>query len=257
MAGTTPIRGWPYPESSDFVADGATAIENLADAIDDTMGRGYVLERTIYYTSNNTFTKATYPWLRAIRCQVVGGGGGGGGANSGGGVSCGGGGGGGAWSIQFITNIAGLAASETITVGGGGSSGAGGGTSSAFGATCTGGSGGGATANTTSRSTTGTPAGGTASGTYQLAINGQRGQSATAFLVSGSHPYFRYAGDGGSSYLGQGGAGGADTRVPFNQSGIGATGKGAGGGGATLANSGFGASGGSGAPGIVIVELFA
>lgn len=32
--GTTPNNGWPYPESTDFVADGATAIENLADAID-------------------------------------------------------------------------------------------------------------------------------------------------------------------------------------------------------------------------------
>jgi hypothetical protein len=32
--GTTANNGWPYPESTDFVADGATAIENLADAID-------------------------------------------------------------------------------------------------------------------------------------------------------------------------------------------------------------------------------
>lgn len=37
MAGTTPNYSWPYPESSDFVADGATAIENLADAIDTTV----------------------------------------------------------------------------------------------------------------------------------------------------------------------------------------------------------------------------
>lgn len=34
--GTTANYSWPYPESSDFVADGATAIENLADAIDTT-----------------------------------------------------------------------------------------------------------------------------------------------------------------------------------------------------------------------------
>jgi len=32
--GTTTNNGWPYPESTDYVADGATAIENLADAID-------------------------------------------------------------------------------------------------------------------------------------------------------------------------------------------------------------------------------
>ena len=38
MAGTTANNSWPYPESSDFVADGATAIENLADAIDTDLG---------------------------------------------------------------------------------------------------------------------------------------------------------------------------------------------------------------------------
>ena len=36
--GTTANYSWPYPESSDFVADGATAIENLADAADATVG---------------------------------------------------------------------------------------------------------------------------------------------------------------------------------------------------------------------------
>jgi len=35
--GTTANYSWPYPESSDYVADGATAIENLADAIDTTV----------------------------------------------------------------------------------------------------------------------------------------------------------------------------------------------------------------------------
>lgn len=35
--GTTANFSWPYPESSDYVADGATAIENLADAIDTTL----------------------------------------------------------------------------------------------------------------------------------------------------------------------------------------------------------------------------
>jgi len=40
MAGTTSNNSWPYPESSDFVADGATAIENLADAIDADFDTG-------------------------------------------------------------------------------------------------------------------------------------------------------------------------------------------------------------------------
>ena len=35
--GTTPTYSWPYPESSAYVADGATAMENLADAIDTTV----------------------------------------------------------------------------------------------------------------------------------------------------------------------------------------------------------------------------
>lgn len=35
--GTTANYSWPYPESTDFVADGATAIENLADAADATV----------------------------------------------------------------------------------------------------------------------------------------------------------------------------------------------------------------------------
>jgi len=35
--GTTPNYSWPYPESSDYVADGASAIENLADAIDTSV----------------------------------------------------------------------------------------------------------------------------------------------------------------------------------------------------------------------------
>lgn len=37
MAGTTANFSWPYPQSTDYVADGATAIENLADAIDTTV----------------------------------------------------------------------------------------------------------------------------------------------------------------------------------------------------------------------------
>jgi hypothetical protein len=40
---------------------------------------GFVFKETIYYTSNGTFAKADYPWLRAIRVRTIGGGGGGGG----------------------------------------------------------------------------------------------------------------------------------------------------------------------------------
>lgn len=37
MATTTPNYGWPVPTSTDFVKDGATAIEALGDAIDATV----------------------------------------------------------------------------------------------------------------------------------------------------------------------------------------------------------------------------
>jgi hypothetical protein len=37
MATTTPNYGWPVPTSTDYVKDGATAIEALGDAIDTTV----------------------------------------------------------------------------------------------------------------------------------------------------------------------------------------------------------------------------
>jgi hypothetical protein len=37
MATTTPIYGWPVPTSTDYVKDGATAMETLGDAIDATL----------------------------------------------------------------------------------------------------------------------------------------------------------------------------------------------------------------------------
>ncbi len=40
MATTTPNNGWPVPTSTDYVKDGATAIESLGDAIDTSVGEG-------------------------------------------------------------------------------------------------------------------------------------------------------------------------------------------------------------------------
>lgn len=109
-----------------------------------TPPRGYMLvSRTVYISSPAAFTKATYPWLRAIRVICVGGGGGGGGAaltaasqNAIGGSGCGG-----YVAETLITDIAGLASSVTLTVGSGGSAGAAGGAGGAggdtsFGALC-------------------------------------------------------------------------------------------------------------------------
>jgi hypothetical protein len=40
MATTTPNNGWAVPTSTDYVADGAVAIETLGDAIDTSVGTG-------------------------------------------------------------------------------------------------------------------------------------------------------------------------------------------------------------------------
>ncbi len=40
MATTTPNNGWPVPTSTDYVKDGASAIESLGDAIDTSVGTG-------------------------------------------------------------------------------------------------------------------------------------------------------------------------------------------------------------------------
>lgn len=40
MAGTTTNNGWDYPTSTDYVKDGATAIQTLADDIDTSVGTG-------------------------------------------------------------------------------------------------------------------------------------------------------------------------------------------------------------------------
>jgi hypothetical protein len=93
--------------------------------------RGYMLvERFEYTTSPAAFTKATYPWLRAIKVICVGAGGGGGGAALTGAAqnAIGQAGAGGAYAETLITDIAGLASSVTLTVGAGGTAGAAGGT---------------------------------------------------------------------------------------------------------------------------------
>jgi hypothetical protein len=92
----------------------------------------FLYRETIYFTSSGTFSKASYPWLRAVKVKMVGGGGGGSDAQITGGsqVSVGGGGGGGAYCEKFYTDIASLASSITVTVGTGGTPGNSGGTSS-------------------------------------------------------------------------------------------------------------------------------
>jgi hypothetical protein len=125
MADVTTPFGFPYPEDTDLVRDGASDIENLAEGVNDYLAGGYLYAGTRYYTSSGTFAKAdafgdtSNVVPRAIRVRMVGGGGGSTGfvgANNRGGS----GGGGGAYAESFITDIAGLDASVTVTRGAGG-----------------------------------------------------------------------------------------------------------------------------------------
>lgn len=220
----------------------------------------YRLVDTVTFTSSGTFTKATYPWLRAIRVRVVGGGGGGAGAAAvtTGEASCGSGAGSGAYAESFITNIAGLTASETVTIGAGGSGVAGAagndGSSSSFGAliVATGGI----------RGFT-TLAAGTSVAIAQPGGGG---------LLSGCTGDFKAGGNGGTFALRtsgtscQGGSsggsvfGGGRPSTGTNAAGANGDAPGAGGSGAAhlFAGSNLAAkAGGNGADGIVIVELFA
>ncbi len=98
--------------------------QNVRDNLTQ-LGTGYTYVQTVYFTASGSFTKATYPWLRAIRVRLVGAGGGGGAAGATGvsQASQGDGAGGGGYAEAFITDIAGLASSVTVTVGAGGAGG--------------------------------------------------------------------------------------------------------------------------------------
>jgi hypothetical protein len=89
----------------------------------DTFNLG--LREVVYFTSSGTFTKASYPWLRALKVRMVGGGGGSGHApaTSGTQVSTPGSGGGGGYCEKFYTDINSLSASITVTIGAGGTGG--------------------------------------------------------------------------------------------------------------------------------------
>ena len=194
---------------------------------------GYKYMQTVRYTSNGTFTKASYPGLKAVNIRLVGGGGGSQGMAT---YSAGAGGGGGGYAEKFVLASA-LSASETVTVGAGGTAGASGGGnggnggSSSFGTHCVAAGGQGITGGT---GTTG-----------DLLIQGQNGGSSARDKLYGS---------GGSSMFSAG--------HPANAGGAGDGGQGSAGrlygGGASGGISGdFARSGNAGAAGIVIVDLFA
>lgn len=227
-------------ELSDVSLSSPVAGEKLVyDGTEWVNLEAYAFVDTVYFTSNGTFSKGNYPWLRAIRVKVQGGGGGGGGVDAAGAA---GGGGGGGYAESFVTDIAGLSSSVTVTVGAGGAGGSGavsgsGGSDSSFGALTVGNGGGGG-------GTLGNPGSGD-SGSGDVVFNGDGGGPGG----NSDAP----SGKGGGSHLG-GGAIGGRNQVSSN----GANGEpyGGGGGGGRRTSSGS-VTGGDGAPGIVIVELYA
>jgi hypothetical protein len=227
---------------------------DTADVIDD-IRRGYVLVDTLYYTSSGTFDKADVPWLRAIRVKVQGAGGGGAGAvaTGVGQVSGGGSGGGGGYAEKFITNIAGLSSSVTVTRGAGGSGGAGsggtGGSSTFDTVTGAGGEGGVSNSAQIPSNTFGDGGSGGAGSGGDLNVNGSGGLS--FFAPQTDRIYFR--GAGGSQL------GGGLRQLVTGSATNGLAGLLYGGGGGAAANppSQSARNGGAGGNGIVIVELFA
>jgi len=61
MATTTPNYGWPVPTSTDYVKDGATAIEALGDAID----------ATVFGLGSSALTKINKTTFSAVASQAV------------------------------------------------------------------------------------------------------------------------------------------------------------------------------------------
>jgi len=214
---------------------------------------------TEVFTASGAFTKASYPWARAIRVRVVGGGGGGGGstATSGSTISAGGGGGGGGYSEARLL-IADLSASETVTVGAGGSGGAvagagGNGGDSLFGAHAKGHGGFGAIAGpvATPGSMAGLPGVGGDATLGDINVPGAEGiRGMTPTGVVGRV----VSAGGGASVLG---AAGSTVYTASGSAGGVGRGYGAGGTGGCNDISESGYTGGAGAGGIVIVEIYA
>ena len=222
---------------------------------------GYVYVNTVYFTSNGTFSKADYPWLRAIRVKAQAGGGGGGGnpSTTSTQLAISNGGRGGVYAESFITDIAGLAASVTVTRGAGGAAGAAGanfganGGASSFGAivSANGGGGGGPGAAQVPSFPGAFRAGDQEApvftGVGDLVIPG--GLAAVPFYA-GIFGGFYTSASGGDSFLGTGGQASQASGNPGVGFGSGAS-------GATSAQSSAAKAGTAGNNGIVIVELYA
>ncbi len=183
--------------------------------------------------------------------EAVAGGGSGGNASGTGSNTASVGGGGGAGEYRRGTYSAGtIGASQSITIGNGGTSGGGGGNTSVGGLiTCSGGNGNGTAGSATFIGTSGSPGGSGGSG-GDFAVSGGGGGAgiginifAVALGISGA---------GGNSYFG----GGAQGVTGGNTNGANAQGWGGGGSGGVVGPNSGGSTGGAGRQGIVIIQEF-
>lgn len=220
------------------------------------------LREVLTYTSNGTFNKGSYPWLRAVRIKCQGGGGGGGGVISNTGrTAIGAGGSGGHYAESYFEVTSIPSGNITVTRGAGGSAGSssagtgGNGGTSSFGSLVVahGGIGGagedaagffGATPRVVGSTlpNSSTPTG-------QIIVRGGASQAGTA---QGTN--WAASGAGGDSFLGKGG--GSVAVVSASTTGNAGGQYGGGGSGAAGAANGTNRAGGAGAIGIVIVELY-
>ena len=236
-----------------YLEDIFTDIEAL-----ETEDQGW--RQQVIFTANGFFTKATYPWLKRIRIRMVGGGGGGGGCatTSAAQAAAGAGGGGGAY-VESKVEVAGLAASETVTIGAGGAGGAAGDNAGAAGTITTmtpvgtqadagaGGAGGADSANSAKLGGSGGSFGGS---TGDIKIVGGRGDNGRTYESAVTQE-----GRGGASLLANPTGMLADTT---GQPGVVGQNYGGGGTGAYNGPSAGGArAGGGGGGGIIIIDLYA
>ena len=218
----------------------------------------YLFHERISFSSSGSFTKASYPNLRAVRVHIQGAGGGAGGVEATAALegAASSGGGAGAYAMKFVTDIDGLAASETITVGSSGPGGLVGGdggtgsTTTALGISASGGLGGLGDLATPGDYLValGTLGGSTFTGSTDFARSGDNSQVTTGQVQRSA------GGMGAPAIYGRGGLGG---NAVSSAGGSGSNGyRGGGGGGAANRPNQSAKSGGSGGDGYVVLELF-
>lgn len=217
------------------------------------------LREIVVFNSSDTFDKATYPWLARVHVLVVGGGGGGGGAEATTiGEAAAGSGGAGGGAAEVIVDVSALAASETVTVGAGGTAGAGAaggdGGDSSFGAhaVAEGGEGGDLGTATSATSFGGTSAGGQGTTGDVLYQGGDGDPGVSSYAGSDAPQRFTVAGSGGGSRV----CGRTADRI-FSDGGSAVANSGRGGNGASQAEGAAASAGRAGGSGVVICWLYA